>query len=417
VTEAPPRPTELSVLIVNYNTWRECANAVASLRQHGPTRADGSPMPFECIVVDNLSPHRPADAIAAVEHELRQLAAAQGDPAAGRLILHGENGGYSKGMNLAFGHSRGRWILVSNPDLLFGPGLIPRLQRAMEQDPRIGIAVPKGYWDSDFQGHLPPNTLPTLGDAWVATLTEFSPRLSRWHSRRLARAWRRAWQAERPLSLPMMSGCLFLIERSFFEQIGRFDERYPLYFEDADLSVAIRKAGRTITQVPDAHLVHFVNRSGMSDLKTMWERHHESRAKYYRKWYGWLGALTLRATRWLQGTPRLQKLRQFTPEAPYTDLGDSDQPPLLKLPRRCDSYLVLMSLDPRFYLAAGIYGAGDHWTPTPAAFALFVNATFFFAVYDTSGGRFDRLGTWRYYCQSHLGHSVRPAAPAAEKVP
>ena len=40
-------------------------------------------------------------------------------------------------------------------------------------------------------------------------------------------------------SLPMMSGCMFLIERSFFESIGLFDERYPLYYEDTDLSVAI----------------------------------------------------------------------------------------------------------------------------------------------------------------------------------
>jgi hypothetical protein len=219
------------------------------------------------------------------------------------------------------------------------------------------------------------------------------------------------WDAEQPLALPMMSGCLFLVERAFFERIGKFDERYPLYYEDADMSVTIRRAGRTITQVPDAQLVHFVNRSGMSDLETMWARHHVSRSAYYTKWYGWLGELTLRWTKRLVASKRLARFRNFAPVGPYVDLGASATRPLLRLPRHCDRFLVLTSLDPRFYLAAGTYGSGDHWTLSDAAFAMFVNTTFFFAVYDLSGGRFERLGTWRYHSLSHLGHTVPGAAP------
>lgn len=407
---------ELSVLIVNYNTWDECAQAIATLRQHGPTRPDGAPMPFECIVVDNCSPQQPPAAIAAVEHQLRLLAGEQGDPQAGRLIRHHENGGYSKGMNLAFAHSRGRWILVSNPDLVFGEGLIPKLQRHLENDPKAGIVVPKGHWDADFHGHLPPNTLPTLGDAWVEALSQYSARIRRWHARRLVRAWQRAWLADAPLALPMMSGCLFLIERAFFEAIGRFDERYPLYYEDADLSVTIQKAGRTVTQVPDAWLVHFVNRSGMSDLKTMWQRHYESRAKFYRKWYGWRGVATLWLTRWLVQTPLFARFRRFRPEQPFTDLGEQSERPHLRLPRRCERFLILMSLDARFFLSAGIYGSGDHWSPSDNAFAMFVNANFYFAAYDVSDGRLELLGTWRYYCLSHLGQPVRPPEPAPQEV-
>jgi hypothetical protein len=45
-------------------------------------------------------------------------------------------------------------------------------------------------------------------------------------------------------------------------------------------------------------------------------------------------------------------------------------------------------------------------------FSHFVNATFYFQAYDLSGGRFERLGTWRYHCLSHLGATVR--APEAK---
>jgi N-acetylglucosaminyl-diphospho-decaprenol L-rhamnosyltransferase len=407
---AAPAPAELSVLIVNYNSWRECAAAVATLRANGPTRADGAPMPFECVVIDNCSPRRDPAAIAAVERELRALAEQQRDPMAGRLVMHHENGGYSKGMNVAFAHARGRWILVSNPDVLFLPATIPPLQRHLERDARAGCVVPKGFWDPERAGRLPPNTLPTLGEVFWTTLGAFVPRVSHWYARRLAKRWLRVWTAEQPLALPMMSGCMFLIERSFFESIGRFDERYPLYYEDTDLSVAIRRAGRTVTQVPDAHLVHFVNRSGMSDLETMWQRHRTSRRLYYRKWYGRVGGAVLKLADGLLAAKWAQRFRRFRHATPLVDLGASERPPVLDLGRDCERFLVLMSLDARFYLAAGMLGSGRTWTPSATAFAYFVNATFWFTAYDLSGGRFERIGTWRYQCLSHLGESLRMEA-------
>lgn len=402
---------ELSVLIVNYNSWKECAQAVESLRANGPTRPDGSPMPFECVVVDNASPQQPPRLVERVERELQLLCEQQGDDRAGVLIRHDENGGYSKGMNLAFEHSRGQQVLISNPDVVFLDGLVPRLQRALEGDPSVGIAVPKGYWDRELRGHLPPNTLPTLADAWGEALAAFSPRRTRRRAKRFLAEWLAVWGAEEPVSLPMMSGCLFLIDRGYFESLGRWDERYPLYYEDADLSVAIRKTGRTITQVPDARLVHFVNRSGMSDLDTMWSRNRISKQRYYAKWYGPLGRLTTAACRWLVTSPRLARFRRVPPEPPYTDLGASADKPVLELPRSCERFVVLISLDMRFFLAAGIFGSGDRWTPSDAAFDSFVVAEFFFQVYDLSSGAPEHLGTWRYQCQSHLGQ--RLPAPEA----
>ena len=403
---AGPRAPELSVLVVNYNSWQVCAAAIASLRCHGPTRPDGSPMPFECIVVDNKSPQSPPEHVQAVRAELAALGAEQGDPRAGLLVMHHENGGYSKGMNVALAHARGRWILVSNPDVLFQPGMLPALQRRLEADPRIGITVPKGYWDPERAGRLPPNTLPTLREALVHALAAFSPRISHWYARRQARAWVRVWLAEQPIELPMMSGCMFLVDRAFFESIGRFDERYPLYYEDTDLSRTIHRAGRTIVQAPDAHLVHFVNRSGMTDLETMWQRHATSRALYFRKWYGRLGLAAVRALDALVAAKWTQRLRRFRHATPIVDLGASDRPPVLDLGRDCKRYLVVLSLDPRFFLGAGMFGSGRTWTPSALGFSYFVHAVYYFQAFDLDDGRFERLGTWRYECMSHLGWSL-----------
>jgi len=86
---------------------------------------------------------------------------------------------------------------------------------------------------------------------------------------------------------------------------------------------------------------------------------------------------------------------------------------VIELPRSCERFLVLMSLDLRFFLAAGHFGSGDRWTPTAAAWRLFVHANFYFAVYDLSGGRREHLGVWRYHSLSHLGNAVPGSQPKA----
>ena len=400
----------LSVLIVNYNTWRECAAAVQSLRRHPPTQPDGSPLPYEVIVVDNCSPLRPEPEIAHLRAVLAELAQETGDPQAGQLILHDENGGYSKGVNLAFRRSRGRYILVSNPDVEFTPGCISALQRQLARDPRTGCAVPKGYWDHDYLGRLPPNTLPTVRDLLATTLGDFSPRMRRWYGRRLARRWVDVWEAQAPLPLRMMSGCLFLLERSFFEQLGLMDERYPLYFEDADLSRCIWRAGKELVQVPDARLVHFVNRSGQTDPGTVLRRHDESRALYFRKWYGWPGRLLLGACNWLCRTKVLAWLRRPPPDGPFIDLGATHLPPVVRLPRACERFLLLVSLDSRFYLSGGLTGSGQQWTPSAGVFQNFSPTTYWLRAFDLSAGRFEELGTWRYTC---VHRAEAPVAAAA----
>lgn len=405
VTPAP----ELSVLMVNYNTWRECAEALQSLQRHPPARADGSAMPYEVVVVDNCSPIADRTARRRVERLLEDIRNRWNDPAAGVLVLHPENAGYSVGVNTAFRHSRGRWILVSNPDLIYPPGCIDALLRHMERNPGTGCAVPKGFWGEDQKARLPPNILPTIGDLLSATLGEFFPSVSRRRSLRKAEIARAVWEAEEPMALPMMSGCLFLMDRRFFVQIGLMDERFPLYYEDADLSVRIRRAGRRVVQVPDAHIIHWVNRSGQTEMETVWKRHDISRRLYYRKWYGLPGYWLLRFCEGVVGSRLGRKLRRSAPHGPYVDLGAPAGPPVLELPRHCDRFLIQVSLDARFYLSGGVFGSGDRWTPSDSMYRNFSPTTYYCRAFDLSDGRMEPLRMWRYV---HVMPAKVPAATA-----
>src|SRR6185503_2567299 len=155
---------------------------------------------------------------------------------------------------------------------------------------------------------------------------------------------------------------------------------------------------------PDAHLVHFVNRSGESEMTTVWQRRDVSRRLYYRKWYGAPGLWLLRACDALVRARWCRWLRKLPPHGPMQDLGATSERPRLELPRHCESFLVLMSLDPRFYLSGGLFGSGSHWTPSDVMFSNFSPTTYYYRAYDLSYGRFEELGMWRYTC-------VYPLAP------
>ena len=52
------------------------------------------------------------------------------------------------------------------------------------------------------------------------------------------------------------TGCCMLLKKEVFEKVGLFDDRYFLYYEDADLNERIKRAGYKIYYVPTAILIH-----------------------------------------------------------------------------------------------------------------------------------------------------------------
>ena len=76
------------------------------------------------------------------------------------------------------------------------------------------------------------------------------------------------------------------------------------------------------------------------------------------------------------------------------------------LPRTCKSFLLLVSLDSRFYLSGGLVSSGNSWTPSAAVFANFAPTTYWLRVFDLSDGRFEQVGTWRYTCVHQAAAAV-----------
>jgi len=235
------------VVTLNWNLEDDTAACVESVV------AAGVPLD-RIVVVDNGS--RPA-AVAAL--------AARCGPAM-PLLRNDRNLGFAAGMNVGLRHALAqgaRSVLVLNNDTIVAPTMVQTLLDADEQLGRPGILGPAIYYFDD------PGRLWKLGD-----------RRHRW----LPMPRPVPLPADMaPLAVDYVTGCAMLVRREVFETIGLLDERYYMYFEDADFCRRARDAGFAVWCVPRARMWHKVSLTARRDRP--FNRYHQAlgQVRFYRE--------------------------------------------------------------------------------------------------------------------------------------
>ena len=72
------------------------------------------------------------------------------------------------------------------------------------------------------------------------------------------------WDRDTVRKVGMVTGCLLLVPRPLWEELGGFDERFWMYSEDADLSIRARALGYSPMISPDATITHSVGAASSS---------------------------------------------------------------------------------------------------------------------------------------------------------
>ncbi|MFM0401188.1 glycosyltransferase family 2 protein [Paraburkholderia aspalathi] len=166
---------------------------------------------------------------------------------------HG-NVGYGRGHNLAIEQSASRYHLVLNPDIDLARDALCEAFDFFEAHGEAGLITP---WIGDEHGdqQFLCRRYPTLIDLFARG---FLPaRLRRLFSRRLARYEMRDQINARDIvwDPPIVSGCFMLFRTSVLKQLGGFDTRYFLYFEDYDLSLRAHDFTRVV-YAPSVRVLH-----------------------------------------------------------------------------------------------------------------------------------------------------------------
>lgn len=253
----------ITVIIVTYNSCDEIGaalDALAELQRAGE---------LDCVVVDNLSRDRTVEIV-------------RGEHPWVTLVESPVNLGYGRGLNLGMSRATTPYVLFMNPDAVIATPDIARLRAFMDEHPRVGLAAPailEGDGQIQYAG-----ILPTPGRILSAAAG------GRW-----TRLQQPIIRGAAPFRTDWLCGALLLARRDLMQEIGGFDPRFFLYFEETDLCRRVLERGYELWAVGEAAAFHVGSISAKKTGEQLFasciaEHYFKSRFYYLRKYYGWPAA-------------------------------------------------------------------------------------------------------------------------------
>lgn len=247
----------LAVVIVNFNAGGYLGRCLDSLERR---RGD---VETEILVIDNAS------------SDGSQAAALHRSGV--RLVENDRNRYLSPAWNQGAAATEAPYLLFLNPDTEWWSGTLADLVRIAQTHPSAGIVGPK-ILGPDGAVYPSGRRFPSVMDATVHAFVSPFTRRTRFTRRYEMEGWDRTTERE----VDWVSGCCMLIPREAFDQVGGFDEGFPLYAEELDIASRLRDVGRGVLFTPEVEVVHEV---GVSTPRARWVAvmHSNSVFRYYRK--------------------------------------------------------------------------------------------------------------------------------------
>jgi hypothetical protein len=173
-----------------------------------------------------------------------------------------------------------RYHAICNPDIIFSTDIFLPLVNFMEAHPHIGLCCPKFLNPDGSVQHLN-RRLPTVLDLFLRRLLPGA--LKPFFKRRLESYDMQDIGYESSYDVPFVSGAFMFCRTDVLKAIGGFDERYFLYFEDADLSRRVQEHGYRTVYFPDASVTHVLERMAHKSRRGAW-LFMTSAYRYFCKW-------------------------------------------------------------------------------------------------------------------------------------
>jgi GT2 family glycosyltransferase len=265
------RLPDLTVILVNYNTEHLLDRLFSCL-----SAASGDLL-IQTILVDNAS-------------QDNSVATLRAKYPAVELIENQVNVGFGRANNQALPLVRGRYVLLLNTDAFVAPDTLVNTYRFMEQNPQSGILGVKLVGED---GSLQPSCrfFPTPWNVFVAAngLARLFP-----HTR-LVDDMR--WDHKGTRECDWVPGCFYLVRKEIIDQLGLFDPRFFLYYEEVDHCRRARQAGWKVTYCGDTQIVHIGGESAKTKSaitkvsRQIAVLEVESELLYFRKHFGLLGLI------------------------------------------------------------------------------------------------------------------------------
>lgn len=275
------KQNNVAVVIVNYQSASLVKNLLDSLLTDACAN-------LNVYIVDNASGD---DSVAVLSEKIAQPPFNEFC----ELIPSSKNAGFAAGNNLALRRllkndaSDPDFVWLLNPDTEVKPGALDAMLEWMWMRPSTGICGSQLFAANGQKHHSAFRFHSLLTEALSAI---------RWG--RLSACFSRFNLIQpvkgcQPVKTDWVPGASMLIRTSVLQEVGFFDEKYFLYFEETDFCLATHRAGWSCCVVPQSEVVHIEGQSTGIDQQTEKPRMpaywFASRRYYFRKNHGVIYAL------------------------------------------------------------------------------------------------------------------------------
>ena len=256
---------DVTVSTVSWNTRDELRGCLESVLSQ-----DGS-VSFEVMVVDNASSDGSAEMIRSDFADRVTL------------IQNSENVGFGAAHNQSIKLSRGRYVLLFNPDCrMLSSDVLRKMVGFMDENRDVGAIGPKMV-NRDGSLQYSARRFPTM----LAATFRHTLFGRLFPNNRFVRDYMMTdWDHGEVRDVDWLSGAALMIRKETVEQIGALDERFFMYCEDVDWCRRAHSGGRRVVYFPMASVSHRIGAASDQNPVEMIKQHHKSMMQYFLKYDG-----------------------------------------------------------------------------------------------------------------------------------
>jgi GT2 family glycosyltransferase len=267
---------DVSVIIVNFNTEDYLVDCIGSIYEHTKSRQ------FEIIVVDNASEVDPAVKVL----DRYPLV---------RMVRNTTNRGFGAANNAGAAIASGRYLFFLNPDTILLNDCIgiffDFLNRKTESSNTVccggNLVMPNGRPTTSW-GNLP-SIFQLISDTGLSKLYDKQYR----HHLAIGNPC----DFEKVRRVPYITGADLFMDKEVFLKTGGFDERFFMYYEDADLFYKLNRLGYHAYILPEARIQHHESMSTSEGFGLSYHKYallEKGKYLYFRKNHGALSAFLVK---------------------------------------------------------------------------------------------------------------------------
>jgi N-acetylglucosaminyl-diphospho-decaprenol L-rhamnosyltransferase len=264
---------DITIVFVSYNTAELTKKAIQTVLASNLT------VSYEILVVDNASKDNSVQILKSCFPAIK-------------LIENKKNVGFGRAHNQLLSLIKSKYVLLINTDAFVEPDTIQKTFEFMETNSNCGIL---GVKLIGRDGVLQPSCryFPTIINLFLSRIG-----LSNQFKKTVQNIDDMEWDHASVRSCDWVPGCYYLVRKELIDQVGLFDDRFFLYYEEVDHCLAAKNAGWDVLYYPFTEVVHIGGESAKSASKISSVSRQisvlqvESELVYFRKNKGLLYVIT-----------------------------------------------------------------------------------------------------------------------------